>query len=59
MQLYRAVDSRPDDRLPAVGQAQAAKRFFCKALAQPNTADSRTIAVDKKGSRGKEEVRSS
>ena len=48
--LYRAVDSRGqtiDFRLSARRDAQAAKRFFRKALARPNTVNPRTITVDK------------
>src|ERR671913_1979815 len=48
--LYRAVDSRGqtiDFRLSAKRDAQAAKRFFRKALARPNTVNPRTITVDK------------
>lgn len=48
--LYRAVDSRGqtiDFRLSARRDAKAAKRFFQKALAQPNTVNPRTITVDK------------
>jgi transposase-like protein len=48
--LYRAVDDRGqtiDFRLSARRDAQAAKRFFRKALARPNTANPRTITVDK------------
>jgi IS6 family transposase len=48
--LYRAVDSRGqtiDFLLSARRDAEAAKRFFRKALAQPHTADPRTITVDK------------
>jgi len=50
MYLYRAVDSRGqtiDFRLSARRDAAAAKRFFRKALARPNTVNPRTIAVDK------------
>ena len=48
--LYRAVDSLGqtiDFRLSARRDAAAAKRFFRKALAQPHTANPRTITVDK------------
>jgi IS6 family transposase len=48
--LYRAVDSRGqtiDFRLSAKRDAAAAKRFFRKALARPNTVNPRTITVDK------------
>jgi IS6 family transposase len=48
--LYRAVDSRDqtiDFRLSAKRDAAAAKRFFRKALAQPNTVNPRAITVDK------------
>jgi IS6 family transposase len=48
--LYRAVDNRGqpiDFRLSAKRDAAAAKRFFRKALAQPNTVNPRTITVDK------------
>jgi IS6 family transposase len=48
--LYRAVDSRGqtiDFRLSARRDAQAAKRFFRKALARPNTVNPRTLTVDK------------
>jgi transposase-like protein len=47
---YRAVDSRRqtiDFLLAARRDAEAAKRFFRKALRQPHTANSRTITVDK------------
>ena len=50
MYLYRAVDSRGqtiDFRLSARRDAAAAKRFFRKALARPNTVNPRTITVDK------------
>jgi transposase, IS6 family len=50
MYLYRAVDSRGqtiDFLLSAKRDADAAKRFFRKALAQPHTVDPRTITVDK------------
>jgi transposase-like protein len=38
-----------DDRLPALAKrdAEAVKRFFCKALGQPHTVNPRTITVDK------------
>jgi transposase, IS6 family len=48
--LYRAVDSRGatiDFLLSAKRDAEAAKRFFRKALAQPHTVDPRPITVDK------------
>ena len=48
--LYRAVDSRGqtiDFLLSAKRDAEAAKRFFRKALGQPHTANPRTITVDK------------
>jgi transposase, IS6 family len=48
--LYRAVDSRDqtiDFSLSAKRDAEAAKRFFRKALAQPHTVNPRTIIVDK------------
>ena len=48
--LYRAVDSRGqtiDFLLSARRDAEAAKRFFRRALAQPHTANPRTITVDK------------
>jgi transposase-like protein len=50
MYLYRAVDGRGqtiDFLLSAKRDAEAAKRFFRKALGQPHTADPRTITVDK------------
>ena len=50
MYLYRAVDSRGqtiDFLLSARRDAEAAKRFFRKALAQPHTVNPRTISVDK------------
>jgi transposase-like protein len=50
MYLYRAVDSRGqtiDFLLSARRDAEAAKRFFRKALAQPHTVDPRTITVDR------------
>jgi IS6 family transposase len=50
MYLYRAVDSRGqtiDFLLSAKRDADAAKRFVRKALAQPHTMNPRTIAVDK------------
>src|SRR3954464_4749602 len=50
MYLYRAVDSQGqtiDFLLSAKRDAEAAKRFFRKALGQPHTADPRTITVDK------------
>jgi IS6 family transposase len=48
--LYRAVDSRGqtvDFLLSARRDAEAAKRFFRKALAQPHTVNPRTITVDR------------
>ena len=48
--LYRAVDSRGrtiDFLLSARRDAEAAKRFFRKALGQPHTSSPRTITVDK------------
>jgi transposase, IS6 family len=48
--LYRAVDSRGqtiDFLLSAKRDAEAAKRFFRKALAQPHTVNPRTITVDR------------
>src|SRR4028119_1197843 len=48
--LYRAVDSRSqtiDFLLSAKRDAEAAKRFFRKALGQPHTVNPRTITVDK------------
>src|SRR4051795_1139104 len=48
--LYRAVDSRGqtiDFLLSAKRDAQAAKRFFRRALGQPHTVNPRTITVDK------------
>ena len=50
MYLYRAVDSRGqtiDFLLSAKRDAEAAKRFFRKALGQPHTGNPRTITVDK------------
>jgi len=50
MYLYRAVDSGGqtiDFLLSAKRDAEAAKRFFRKALAQPHTVNPRTITVDK------------
>ena len=50
MYLYRAVDSHGqtiDFGLSAKRDAEAAKRFFRKALAQPHTVNPRTITVDK------------
>jgi transposase-like protein len=47
---YRAVDSRRqtiDFLLAARRDAEAAKRFFRKALRQPHTANPHTITVDK------------
>ena len=48
--LYRAVDSRGqtiDFLLSARRDAEAAKRFFRKALGQPHTVNPRTIMLDK------------
>ena len=49
--LYRAVDNSRgqtiDFLLSAKRDAEAAKRFFRKALAQPHTVNPRTITVDK------------
>jgi transposase, IS6 family len=48
--LFRAVDNRGqpiDFLLSARRDAEAAKRFFRKALAQPHTVSPRTITVDK------------
>ena len=48
--LYRTVDSRGqtiDFLLSAKRDAEAAKRFFRKALGQPHTVNPRTITVDK------------
>jgi transposase, IS6 family len=48
--LYRAVDSRGqtiDFLLSTRRDAEAAKRFFRKALTQPHTVNPRTITVDK------------
>jgi transposase-like protein len=48
--LYWAVDSRGqtiDFLLSAKRDAEAAKRFFRKALGQPHTANPRTVTVDK------------
>lgn len=50
MYLYRVVDSRGltiDFLLSAKQDAEAAKRFSRKALAQPHTVNPRTITVDK------------
>ncbi|SHK27368.1 Transposase (or an inactivated derivative) [Roseomonas rosea] len=50
MYLYCAVDSRSqtiDFLLSAKRDAEAAKRFFRKALGQPHTVNPRTITVDK------------
>jgi transposase, IS6 family len=50
MYLYRAVDSRGqtiDFLLSGKRDAEAAKRFFRKALGQPHTVNPRTITVDK------------
>ena len=51
MYLYRAVDSRGQTinfLLSAKRDANAAKRFFRKALEQLHTVNPRTITVDKK-----------
>src|SRR3954467_15919257 len=48
--VYRAVDSRGqtiDFLLSAKRDAEAAKRFFRKALGQPHTVNPRTITVDR------------
>jgi transposase, IS6 family len=48
--LYRVVDSRGqtiDFLLSVKRDAEAAKRFFRKALAQPHTVNPRIITVDK------------
>jgi IS6 family transposase len=48
--LYGAVDScgqTIDFLLSAKRDAGAAKRFFCKALAQPHAVNPRTVTVDK------------
>ena len=48
--LYRAVDSRGrtiDFLLSARRNAEAAKRFFRKAMGQPHMVNPRTITVDK------------
>jgi transposase-like protein len=48
--LYRAVDSRGetiDFLLSAKRDAEAAKRFFRKALTQPHTVNPRAVTVDK------------
>src|ERR687884_804058 len=48
--LYRAVDRTGqtiDFLLSARRDAEAAKRFFRKALAQPHTRNPRTLTVDK------------
>ena len=48
--LYRAVDGRGqtvDFLLSVKRDAEAARRFFRKALAQPHTVNPRTIIVDK------------
>jgi IS6 family transposase len=50
MYLYRAVDSNGNTLeflLSATRDAQAAKRFFSKALAAPHTVSPRVITVDK------------
>ena len=50
MYLYRAVDSRGQTiefLLSAKRDAEAAKRFFRKALGQAHTVNPRTITVDK------------
>jgi transposase, IS6 family len=49
--LYRAVDKTGqtiDFLLSAKRDAGAAKRFFRKALAQPQTVNSRTITVEER-----------
>ncbi len=51
MYLYRAVDSQGhtlEFLLSPTRDAQAAKRFFSKALAAPHTSTPRGITVDKK-----------
>jgi IS6 family transposase len=48
--LYRAVDSHSqtiDFLLSAKRDAEATKRYFCKALAQPHTENPRAITVEK------------
>jgi len=48
--LYRAVDSQGNTLeflLTPTRDAQAAKRFFSKALAAPHTSTPRVITVDK------------
>jgi transposase, IS6 family len=50
MYLYRAVDSQGNTLeflLSPTPDAQAAKRFFSKALAAPHTSTPRVITVDK------------
>jgi transposase, IS6 family len=50
MYLYRAVDSQGSTLeflLSPTRDAQAAKRFFSKALAAPHTSTPRVITVDK------------
>jgi len=50
MYLYRAVDSQgntPEFLLNPWRDAQAAKRFFAKALAAPHTRTPRVITADK------------
>jgi transposase-like protein len=50
MYLYRAVDSQGNTLeflLSPTRDAQAAKRFFAKALAAPHTSTPRVITVDK------------
>lgn len=50
MYLYRAVDSQGNTLeflLSSRRDAQAAKRFFTKALAAPHTSTPRVITVDK------------
>ena len=50
MYLYRAVDSQGNTLeflLSPTRDAQAAKRFFSKALAAPHTSTPRVITVDK------------
>src|SRR4051812_49785285 len=48
--LYRGVDSRGrtiDFRLSPRREAHGAQRFFCQALARPDTGNPRPIPVDK------------
>ena len=50
MYLYRAVDSQGNTLeflLSPTGDAQAAKRFFAKALAAPHISTPRVITIDK------------